>query len=89
MGCVGGCVGGCVRLGVGEGGALCAAMMARVPAAVGGVGPLADVAGVYVDELGFWVVSDAAGAEGEGSVAELGGWDAGDTDIERGGLNVL
>ena len=85
--------GGGVRAGmrpcVGEGGAFCAAMMAGVSAVVGRIGPLADVAGVYVDELGFWVVAYAAGAEGEGSVAEVRGWDAGDTDIERGGLNVL
>jgi len=51
--------------------------------------PFADVARVDVDELAFWVVADATGAKGEGSITQLGGRNAGNPDIDGGGLNVL
>lgn len=63
--------------------------MALVPAAVGGESPLADGAGVYVDELASGVVADAAGADGEGGIAQLHGGDAGDPEVEGIGFNVF
>ena len=52
-------------------------------------GPLAYRAYVYVDELGFGVVADSAGAEGEGGLAKVFGRDAGNADVDGFGQHVL
>ena len=64
-------------------------MAALVPSAASGEGPFPDGTRVYMDELASGVITDAAGAERERSVAQLSRGNAGDSEIERRGFNVF
>jgi hypothetical protein len=69
--------------------ALGATVAATAIGAVGRIGPFADGAGVYVDELTLWIVAHAASAERKRGVTQLDCWNAWNPNIECIAFDVL
>jgi hypothetical protein len=76
-------------VGLGAAGVVAAVMAACAMVSAGAVGPLADWAYVYVNELGCGIVAYAASLEGLGCIAEDRGWNTLDAEVHCLGYDVL